>query len=886
MLKRLCALMLAVILMLAITPLDVFAGLISGDSTEGDALDFSDLIETEEEQGADVPAETALLAHWKFDELRGDIVTDSVCGRTAVLNNASFEAGISGNGVRIDPAKNGMIDFGERGITSLAEGRSKYSICIWILPSYYLGVSTTRLFTMGADSDGNALLDVNWGKNNVSSASRPGISATVRATHADAGVMKYAKYTLDESVIPNLAYMGNDTSRTFGVWQLLTVNVDLAAGIYTVYINDEQLISESFSPSVNVLTSGNAALLSDSLGYSSADVDTMAFNGVVDDFRVYDGNLSREQIAVLISENKDTTSPTADQKLVDALIERLGGAAVIYRGSSSALLNGMIVKLDPEDYSLCAVFKNRDRVYVPKAFALSYFGSVDSETDEDGYVELNGLCEKAGYGLYYSFSEKLAIITPRDVADFEADDASDGRYTNLQYRQRMAAFFENAYYPEPTTNAEQSRRVVYTSEEFGKFVYSPSICVLDGIIYASCDIMSDYTLVFRSADGGKTWEQTSKIERMKCATLFAYDGQLCLLGLYTNTTTASIGICGTRSISDDGPVWSAVSAIRCDFLEKSGHCSSTPVLFANGRVYKAFEDSNIWAAETSENGTKKAFVLSCDLNKNILNGANWIASNYVTITSDWVKEQIGTSTTAHHGTPALEGNMVQGPDGTIYNILRLNCEPANGYAVCLELSDDGRTLSYPLENKVIKFPGGENKFNIRYDETTGYYISLVNNNTAPYWPMQRNVLSLSVSKDLVNWKIVDTVLIDRTMLNFDVSMATHAFQYVDWCFDGEDIVFSVRETMGDTDYFHNGYELTFYRLSDYKSLLDTDATDGHTPEETDMYEDTGEATGIQSNTAKYFLTGGIAIASVAVVGGVWYIVRRRNRKIDRQAKNK
>ena len=45
----------------------------------------------------------------------------------------------------------------------------------------------------------------------------------------------------------------------------------------------------------------------------------------------------------------------------------------------------------------------------------------------------------------------------------------------------------------------------------------------------------------------------------------------------------------------------------------------------------------------------------------------------------------------------LTRNMVQAPDGTIYNILRLNCEPANGYAVCLELSADGKTLSYNKE---------------------------------------------------------------------------------------------------------------------------------------------------------------------------------------------
>lgn len=865
-----------------IMTVSVFAELSLENSASGGNMDLSDLIEVEIPENPDTPTPTptpdgssSLLAHWKFDEVRGNTVTDSVGNKTATLSNATFEAGINGNGVRFDGAKDGMIDFGERGITSLIDGKSQYSISMWIMPSYYLGAANSRLFTLGATSDGNALLDVNWGKYN---APRKGISASVRAKHSDKGFLASAPYTLSESVIPNLAYMSKDSSRTFGVWQMLTVTVDVTTGTCNVYINEQKLISKSFSPSVDAISAGTEQLLHDTLGYNPAAASTMAFNGVVDDFRVYNGILSEQKIKELISEQRDMTSPTADQKLVEALVTRMGGAAVLYRGSSNALLNGMIVKLDEEDYSLATVFKNRTKVYVPKAFALSYFGLTEVEADEEGYVELNALCEANGYELYYSFAEKLAIITPKGVESFSGDNNKSGGYTNLEYRQRMIAFFENPYYTEPTTNTEQSRTVVYTSEEFEKWVYSPSVCTLNGVIYASCDIKSEYTLVFASKDGGATWTQMSKIDKMRCATLFAYDNQLVLLGLYINNVAESIGICGTRSVSEDSLTWTAVSTIRCEFLEKSGHCSSTPVLFANGRMYKAFEDSNVWALEGSDQGSKKAFVLSCDLNDNILSGSNWIASNYVTITADWTMEQIGTSNAAHHGTPALEGNMVQAPDGTIYNILRLNCEPANGYAVCLELSADGKTLSYPDENKVINFPGGENKFNIRYDETTGYYLSLVNNNTAPYWPMQRNVLSLVASKDLVTWEIVDTILIDRTMLNFDVSMAIHAFQYVDWCFDGDDIIFTVRETMGDTNYFHNGYDLTFYRLTDYKALLDYTPAEEQTVE-TGGTDDTEIPKGMLSGKGKYFLIGGIVAGVLAVAGGVtWFVLNKKRKK--------
>lgn len=762
------------------------------------------------------PGSEILLASWSFDELRGDTAVDSVSGRKAVLSNASFTQGIQGNGVRLDAARNGAIDFGRRGLTDMIDGKQAFSMSLWILPSYYLGRQTMRLLTLGADEDGKPLLDIHWAKNNA--VERPGISVSVRGVHSDAEAIYSAQYTLPESAIPNLGYMATDTSKTLGVWQLLTVTVDAATRELRVFINTEQVISARVAFREEYFSAGDGTLMSDSIGYSEAAAGVMAFNGVVDEFRIYEGVLSEKQIAAMVEGTPDATSPTADQRLVDALVKRMGNAAALYRGSSNALLRGYTVKLDPADYTLGTIFR-RGKVYIPEAFALSYFELDAVPADDDGYVELNALCDQQGYTLYYSFSEKLAIITPADVAGFSGDDELSEGYTNLQYRNRMIAFFNNPMQPEPENNTEQSRTVVYTSEELGQYVYSPSICVLDEVLYASCDIKSEYTLVFRSRDQGETWEQIGKIDGLRCATLFAYEGNLYLLGLFITTAKDSMGICGTRSLTDGAVVWSAVSTIHCDFIEKSGHCTPSPVLFANGRIYKAYEDSNVWAEEGGSMGAKKAFVLSCDLNDNLLNGSNWISSNYITITSDWVKEQIGSTTCAHHGTPALEGNMVQGPDGKIYNILRLNCEPQNGYAIRLELSADGTTLSYPEEYPVIGFPGGENKFSIRYDARSGYYLSLVNNNTAGWWPMQRNVLSLSVSKDLIHWEVVETILVDRTMLNFDVSMALHGFQYVDWCIEGDDIVFVVRETMGESQIFHNGYEMTFYRISDYRSLF-------------------------------------------------------------------
>ena len=56
---------------------------------------------------------------------------------------------------------------------------------MWIMPDYYLAAATQCLFTLGANTDGTALLDIHHSKNNVSSLSRKEFSIQARATHAE-----------------------------------------------------------------------------------------------------------------------------------------------------------------------------------------------------------------------------------------------------------------------------------------------------------------------------------------------------------------------------------------------------------------------------------------------------------------------------------------------------------------------------------------------------------------------------------------------------------------------------------------------------------------------------------------------------------------------------
>ena len=84
------------------------------------------------------------------------------------------------------------------------------------------------------------------------------------------------------------------------------------------------------------------------------------------------------------------------------------------------------------------------------------------------------------------------------------------------------------------------------------------------------------------------------------------------------------------------------------------------------------------------------------------------------------------------------------------------------------------------------------KFTIRWDESTSRYLALCNHNTDPARASQRNLLSLCASPDLRHWQVVRTLLQDDSGLSWGDSLRLTGFQYVDWQFDGDDLIYFVR----------------------------------------------------------------------------------------------
>ena len=107
---------------------------------------------------------------------------------------------------------------------------------------------------------------------------------------------------------------------------------------------------------------------------------------------------------------------------------------------------------------------------------------------------------------------------------------------------------------------------------------------------------------------------------------------------------------------------------------------------------------------------------------------------------------------------------------------------------------------------------------IKRDEKTGFYITFTSLPTADY-THQRNVLAMVVSEDLFHWSVVDVLLVDRQMMNPQVSIWAHAFQYVDFDFVDNDILLIVRESTGDTCTYHDGTCVTLYTFRDFREEL-------------------------------------------------------------------
>lgn len=364
--------------------------------------------------------------------------------------------------------------------------------------------------------------------------------------------------------------------------------------------------------------------------------------------------------------------------------------------------------------------------------------------------------------------------------------------------------------------------VKYQDAATGVFLGSPSLLKLsNGDILASHDYngtTSNTTGVYRSQDNGATWTHITDITGLFWANLFEHQGNIYFLGTNAGTGVTSRTIVICRS-TDNGATWSVPVTLFDEDIPNQPvryHGAPTPVVKHNGRLFRAFE-----ALDTQFQWARgyRAFVISVAENADLMVPANWTMSTKVTYNAGWDPSGSDPTTTGW-----IEGNTVVDPLGKLLNIIRVNSVPYIDKAAIIRISDDGNSATFTPDD-FIDFPGGLHKFVIRPDTVTGIYLAMVNNNTNTAYPQQRNILSLYGSTNLRNWHYIKTLMEDDQGLPFSVSVAKTGFQYPDWHFDGDDLIYLVRTSYDGAYNYHNANRVTFGRLENFRNYLTTFPSD-------------------------------------------------------------
>ncbi|RTE55377.1 exo-alpha-sialidase [Arenibacter aquaticus] len=361
--------------------------------------------------------------------------------------------------------------------------------------------------------------------------------------------------------------------------------------------------------------------------------------------------------------------------------------------------------------------------------------------------------------------------------------------------------------------------VAYSPASSGKYIGSPSLAILpNGNYVASHDFFGPESnehvratsKIYTSKNRGKSWVQIAEIDGAFWSKLFVRQGKLWFLG-----TDRHHGNTLVRLSEDGGKSWTnPTNGTNGLILEGEYHCAPMPIIEHNGRIWRAMESAmgpiKKWGKRYG------AFMLSAPVDADLLNADSWTSSNILYYDSTYLDGNFGGW---------LEGNAVVDKDGQMWDILRVDDRSTlEEKAARVKISADGTLATFDPKTGFIAFPGGSKKFTIRYDEATELYWTIANvipeeikrdiNGKNP--ASIRNTQALYSSPDLVNWT-------QRKVLLQHPDIVKHGFQYVDWKFDGKDIIFLSRtaydDGVGGARNNHDANFLTFHRIKKFRKHL-------------------------------------------------------------------
>jgi len=345
------------------------------------------------------------------------------------------------------------------------------------------------------------------------------------------------------------------------------------------------------------------------------------------------------------------------------------------------------------------------------------------------------------------------------------------------------------------------------------YIGSPSLCVLpDGTYLASHDLFGpgsqEHKLatgrLYRSADKGKTWSHLRDFNGFFWQGLFVHRGAAYALG-----TDKHHGRMVIRR-STDGRTWTDPTTPGNGVLaEGEWHTAPMPVIEHEGRVWRAIEDA---MGGTKWGERYRARMMSAPMDADLLDAANWTFSNPLPRDPSWLDGDFAAW---------LEGNAVVDPQGGIVDVLRVDNSRVPEKAAIVRISKDGKTTSFDPAKDFTDFNGGAKKFTIRKDPRGGGYWALASIIPERHQDPSlgrpggiRNTLALVHSVDLRTWE-------RRSILLYHPDLAKHGFQYVDWQYDGDDMIAACRTAWDDEEGgAHNNHDANFFTFHRWKNFRD------------------------------------------------------------------
>ena len=419
------------------------------------------------------------------------------------------------------------------------------------------------------------------------------------------------------------------------------------------------------------------------------------------------------------------------------------------------------------------------------------------DTDDANYTVFYRKCGTEDFlqaGETTSTEYTICGLTPD--TDYEFYVAAEGKKSRIRLARCGKAIGTVVNYLHPDDEA-------YAFS--GRYLCSPSLVRHpDGYLLASMDLFAgnhpqNLTLIFRSDDNGNSWHYVSELMPCFWGKLFLHKGELYMLACSTEYGDLLIG----KSL-DGGKTFCAPVTLLRGSNGKNGnngvHKNPQNIFYHNGRIYETLE----WGSWKNNEYCHAAMVMSCDENDDLMCPENWSFSEPRTFSQFHASLADLPNTTT-----TIEGTLTLSLDGKLLNIMRFGkYHHALAYEVNVLDNNAPLTFSY-----CIQFPANRSKFMIKYDDVSHRYYSIgtmaYDSNNAS----TRDYLALLVSRDLEHWEIA------RNLYDYrGIDTAHIGFQYVDFDFDNEDIIYLCRTAINGAHNYHDSNYSTFHRIKKFRTL--------------------------------------------------------------------